>query len=291
MYGYSPVVPLKINKQDGIGLTKTYEEVAKQNLLMVVMTNPGERIMFPEFGVGLKRLLFEQSDTGIKADIIASIKSQANIYLPYIIINDVMAVTIKPLYKAPIIFFDDPSLVWEWYEDRRKNILSAKPNEGHFAIANMEKFRDVVVLTQNIDGLHQRSGSTNVLELHGSIIRIKCTHCSFSDNITDNFESLPPKCTCGNILRPDVVWFGEALPQDVWKNAMEEASRCDIMIIAGTSLVVSPANTLPIYAKQNGATLIEVNPEKTMMSNDMDLSIQDTSATILPKILSVLKNE
>ena len=188
-------------------------------------------------------------------------------------------------------FFDDPSLVWEWYEDRRKNILSAKPNEGHFAIANMEKFRDVVVLTQNIDGLHQRSGSTNVLELHGSIIRIKCTHCSFSDNITHNFESLPPKCTCGNILRPDVVWFGEALPQDVWKNAMEEASRCDIMIIAGTSLVVSPANTLPIYAKQNGATLIEVNPEKTMMSNDMDLSIQDTSANILPKILSVLKNE
>tara|TARA_Y100000593_G_scaffold33987_1_gene66707 strand:- start:620 stop:1012 length:393 start_codon:yes stop_codon:yes gene_type:complete len=90
MYGYSPVVPLKINKQDGIGLTKTYEEVAKQNLLMVVMTNPGERIMFPEFGVGLKRLLFEQSDTGIKADIIASIKSQANIYLPYIIINDVV---------------------------------------------------------------------------------------------------------------------------------------------------------------------------------------------------------
>ena len=188
-------------------------------------------------------------------------------------------------------FFDDPSLVWEWYEDRRKNILSAKPNEGHFAIANMEKLRDVVVLTQNIDGLHQRSGSTNVLELHGSIIRIKCTHCSFSDNITDNFESLPPKCTCGNILRPDVVWFGEALPQDVWKNAMEEASSCDIMIISGTSLVVSPANTLPIYAKQNGATLIEVNPEKTMMSNDMDLSIQDTSANILPKILSVLKNE
>ena len=155
----------------------------------------------------------------------------------------------------------------------------------------MEKFRDVTILTQNIDGLHQRSGSTNVLELHGSIIRIKCTTCDFSDNITQNFELLPPKCACGNILRPDVVWFGEALPQNVWKNAMEEASACDIMIIVGTSLVVSPANTLPIYAKQNGATLIEVNPEKTVMSNDMDLSIQDTSANTLPKILSILKNE
>jgi len=155
----------------------------------------------------------------------------------------------------------------------------------------MEKFKDVVILTQNIDGLHQCSGSTNVLELHGSIIRIKCTVCNFSDNITENFESLPPKCECSNMLRPDVVWFGEALPQDVWKNAMKEASTCDIMIIAGTSLVVSPANTLPIYAKQNGATLIEVNPEKTVMSNDMDLSIQATSANTLPKILAILKNE
>ena len=197
-----------------------------------------------------------------------------------------------PMKLASInAFYDDPKLVCEWYEDRRKNILAAKPNDGHFAIADMEKFRDVTILTQNIDGLHQRSGSTNVLELHGSIISIKWTTCDFSDNITQNFELLPPKCACGNILRPDVVWVGEALPQNVWKNAMEEASACDIMIIVGTSLVVSPANTLPIYAKQNGATLIEVNPEKTVMSNDMDLSIQDTSANTLPKILSILKNE
>lgn len=197
-----------------------------------------------------------------------------------------------PMKLASIdAFYDDPKLVWEWYEDRRKNILDAKPNEGHFAISKMEKYKDVVVLTQNIDGLHQHSGSTNVLELHGSIIRIKCTVCNFSDNITDNFELLPPKCECGNMLRPDVVWFGEALPQNVWKNAIKEASTCDVMIIAGTSLAVSPANTLPIYAKQNGSTLIEVNPEKTVMSNDMDLSIQATSANALPKILSILKNE
>ena len=196
-----------------------------------------------------------------------------------------------PMRLASIdAFYDDPKLVWEWYEDRRKNILAAKPNEGHFAISSMEKFRDVVVLTQNIDGLHQRSGSTNVLELHGSIIRIKCTVCNFTANITKNFESLPPKCGCGNMLRPDVVWFGEALPQDIWKNAIKEASICDIMIIAGTSLAVSPANTLPLYAKQNGATLIEVNPEKTVMSNEMDLSIQATSANALPTMLSILKN-
>ena len=197
-----------------------------------------------------------------------------------------------PMKLASIdAFYDDPKLVWEWYDDRRKNILYVKPNEGHFAISQMEEFKDVVVLTQNIDGLHQRSGSTNVLELHGSIIRIKCTVCDFTDNITENFESLPPKCKCGSMLRPDVVWFGEPLPQNIWQSAIKEASICDVMIIVGTSLVVSPANTLPVYAKQNGAILIEVNPEKTVMSNDMALSIQATSAEVLPKILSIFKNE
>ena len=197
-----------------------------------------------------------------------------------------------PMKLASIdAFYDDPKLVWEWYEDRRKNILSVKPNEGHFAISQMEEFKDVVVLTQNIDGLHQRSGSTNVLELHGSIIRIKCTVCDFTDNITENFESLPPKCKCGSMLRPDVVWFGEPLPQNIWQSAIKEASICDVMIIVGTSLVVSPANTLPVYAKQNGAILIEVNPEKTVMSNDMTLSVQATSEETLPKLLSIFKNE
>ena len=197
-----------------------------------------------------------------------------------------------PMKLASIdAFYDDPKLVWEWYEDRRKNILAAKPNEGHFAISQMEEFKDVIVLTQNIDGLHQRSGSTNVLELHGSIIRIKCTVCDFVDNITENFESLPPKCKCGSMLRPDVVWFGEPLPQNIWQSAVKEASVCDVMIIVGTSLVVSPANTLPVYAKQNGAILIEVNPEKTVMSNDMAISIRATSVEVLPKILSIFKNE
>jgi NAD-dependent deacetylase len=195
-----------------------------------------------------------------------------------------------PMKLATIdAFYDNPKLVWEWYDDRRKNILAAKPNEGHFAISSMEEFKHVVVLTQNIDGLHQRSGCTNVLELHGSIIRIKCTVCDFSDSITENFESFPPKCKCGSILRPDVVWFGEQLSQDIWQNAINEASLCDVMVIAGTSLAVSPANMLPLYAKQNGAILIEINPERTVMSNDMDLSIQSTSADALPKMLSVFK--
>lgn len=183
-------------------------------------------------------------------------------------------------------FYEDPKLVWEWYEERRKNIMAAKPNAGHLAIAELEKFKPVHVLTQNIDGLHQRAGSTHVHELHGSIITIKCTVCDFKDTMASGFSTLPPLCKCKNILRPDVVWFGEPLPQDVWHTAIQQASSCDVMIVVGTSLAVSPANLLPVYAKQNGATLIEVNLEDTLMSADMDLSIRSSAANALPKILA-----
>ncbi|HXG74452.1 MAG TPA: NAD-dependent deacylase [Candidatus Nitrosotenuis sp.] len=193
-----------------------------------------------------------------------------------------------PMQLATIdAFYENPKLVWEWYEDRRKNILAAHPNKGHLAIAELAKYKDVVVLTQNIDGLHQRAGSKKVYELHGSIIRIKCTVCDYKDDITSSFDALPPKCRCGNMLRPDVVWFGEPLPQDVWMEAIKHAQSCDVMVIAGTSLVVSPANHLPIYAKQNGAVLVEVNPERTVMSSEMDLSVRETSANALPQLLSL----
>ena len=186
-------------------------------------------------------------------------------------------------------FYDNPKLVWEWYNERRQNIFAAEPNLGHKAIAELEKFSKVVVLTQNIDGLHQIAGSSKVLELHGSIVKIKCTVCDYKDEILTEFSDIPPLCTCGNILRPDVVWFGEGLPQDVWEEAIIHANSCDVMIIAGTSLVVSPANTLPIYAKQNNAILIEINPDETIMTSEMDLSIRSTSANALPELVSVFK--
>lgn len=186
-------------------------------------------------------------------------------------------------------FYKNPKLVWEWYNERRRNIFSARPNLGHKAITELEKYAEVVILTQNIDGLHQKAGSTKVLELHGSIVKIKCSVCDFKDEIITEFSEIPPLCKCGNILRPDVVWFGESLPQDVWQKAIIFSSQCDLMIIAGTSLVVSPANTLPIYAKQNNAKLIEINPEKTEMSSEMDLVIRNTSARALPKFVSMFK--
>ncbi len=185
-------------------------------------------------------------------------------------------------------FYENPKLVWEWYEERRKNILAAKPNAGHVTIANLEKYKQVRVLTQNIDGLHQRAGSSQVYELHGSIITIKCTVCDFKEKIAGNFSELPPICKCGKMLRPDVVWFGEALPQDVWGEAMMQANSCNLMFVVGTSLAVSPANLLPVYAKQNGAAIVEVNPEETPMSKSMDLSIRSASAKALPELLSIV---
>jgi NAD-dependent deacetylase len=186
-------------------------------------------------------------------------------------------------------FYKNPKLVWKWYNERRRNIFSAQPNLGHKAITKLEKYAEVVILTQNIDGLHQKAGSTKVLELHGSIVKIKCSVCDFKDEIITEFSEITPLCKCGNILRPDVVWFGESLPQDVWQKAIIFSSQCDLMIIAGTSLVVSPANTLPIYAKQNNAILIEINPKKTDMSSEMDLVIRNTSARVLPKFVSMFK--
>ena len=195
-----------------------------------------------------------------------------------------------PMKLATIdAFYDNPKLVWEWYNERRKNIFAAQPNLGHKAIAELEKYVKVVILTQNIDGLHQKAGSSEVLELHGSIVKIKCSVCDFKDEIVTEFSEITPLCKCGNILRPDVVWFGESLPQEVWQKAMILASQCDLMIIAGTSLVVSPANTLPIYAKQNNAMLIEVNPENTEMSSEMDLVIRNTSAVSLPEFVSMFR--
>ena len=206
--------------------------------------------------------------------------------------NDGLWRKYDPMQLATIdAFYQNPKLVWDWYEDRRKNILAAKPNAGHVAIADLSKHKEVWVLTQNIDGLHQRAGSKNVLELHGSIITIKCTVCEYKDKITNTFSEVPPHCKCGNILRPDVVWFGEPLPQDVWAEAMMQASSCDVMIVAGTSLAVSPANLLPLYAKQNDALMIEINPEETPMSHSMDLSIRSTSAKALPQLVSIVQKQ
>ena len=129
-----------------------------------------------------------------------------------------------------------------------------------------------------------------MIELHGNIFRTKCTRCQLKGEIRDEFPDLPRCKVCGSNLRPDVVWFGEGIKQEVWNEAVMHSMTCDIMIIVGTSLIVSPANSLLLYAKNNNATLIEVNPENTMFSDEMNFSIRKTAADGLPNILSIFES-
>ena len=188
-------------------------------------------------------------------------------------------------------FRDDPRLVWSWYNDRRKKILDAKPNPGHMSVANLQNYRQVSVITQNIDGLHQIAGSREVIELHGNIFKTKCTKCDFRGKIRDELPELPPSCEiCESYLRPDVVWFGEGIKQEIWNEAVMRSIAGDVMKIVGTSLAVSPANTLLSNAKKNKAMLVEINPEKTPFSHEMDFSIRKKAADALPTLISIFES-
>ena len=185
-------------------------------------------------------------------------------------------------------FMRNPALVWEWYQARKRTIRDVKPNPGHFAIADMEKRHpSFAVVTQNIDNLHRRAGSKNVYELHGNIMRDYCMSCGrkFHD------EELPdspgvPRCPCGGLVRPDVVWFGEILPEGEWKESVRRTERSEVFFSVGTSAVVYPAASLPVVAKRAGAYVVEVNIEKTELSEVADEVLIGRSGEILPALLS-----
>jgi NAD-dependent deacetylase len=187
-------------------------------------------------------------------------------------------------------FMQNPELVWEWYSFRKKIIASIDPNPGHIALAKMEPmFPQFNLITQNVDGLHRRAGSSHVLELHGNIMRNRCLDCeTITENMELEFEGSVPRCQCGGMLRPDVVWFGEMLPQAVLQASFEAAETCDVFLSIGTSAIVHPAASLPIVAKQNGAYLIEINPEDTPLTSLADESLRGPSGEILPDIVNKL---
>lgn len=192
-------------------------------------------------------------------------------------------------------FVDQPSLVWEFFYSRQRLISLSSFNTAHESIGKLEKIKKphgCWVLTQNIDGLHQRAGSKNVIELHGNIFGVCCINCYYKKNYShsDFFnyydeKKLPICHNCSKILKPNVVLFEEPLPQDEWREAIRLSSSCDLMIIVGTSLNVSPANMLPNYAMDNGAFLVEINPEPTWLSRIMDVSIRGNASNVLPQIL------
>jgi NAD-dependent deacetylase len=179
----------------------------------------------------------------------------------------------------------DPTLVWEWFDYRRGMLTSIEPNPGHIALAEWEsRFEEFTLITQNIDDLHRAAGSLNVLELHGNIWRAQCLRCaSIFEARECPLEENPPRClACGGPARPDVVLFGELLPDGVFERAEEAAARADLFFVIGTSAVVYPAAGLPITAKRKGARLIEVNPEMTDISFIADFTILGKAGEVLP---------
>lgn len=186
-----------------------------------------------------------------------------------------------------------PAKVWEMHDELRQTIDSCKPNPAHQAIAELEMyFNDVTVITQNVDNYHQDAGSTNILELHGNAWRVKCT---VEDKIwvdkTVPYQELPPKCSCGAMLRPDVVFFGESLDQDILNSAFSIAGSADIMFVLGTSYVVVPAAYLPVIAQQNGAKIIDINIETTPIPVFTDASIVGKAGIVLPELLKKIKKK
>ena len=194
---------------------------------------------------------------------------------------------------SPEAFRRDPKLVWEWYDYRRLKIKEAEPNRGHRLLASMEEeFPNFTLITQNVDGLHQRAGSKRVIELHGNIWKLRCTRCTYEDfNYEAPLKVLPPACpSCGGLLRPGVVWFGESLPIDALEEAYRAAKASDVFLVVGTSGMVYPAAQLPIEAKERGAYLIEVNPEETPLSPYMDTCIREKASVGVEKALELIRS-
>jgi NAD-dependent deacetylase len=192
-------------------------------------------------------------------------------------------------------FARDPKLVWDWYEWRRGLRRQAKPNPGHYALAKMaSRLAHFVLITQNIDGLHATAGSADVLELHGNIFRDKCSR---EGTLVERAKArstqtgIPACPNCGAYLRPDVVWFGEALPREVLDCAFQESMRSDVFLSIGTSAVVEPAASLPRIAKSAGAFLVEVNPAETALSTMADAVLRGKAGELLPKLAENLRSQ
>ncbi len=200
----------------------------------------------------------------------------------------------KPEELASVdAFLSNPELVWEWYGYRKNLICDIQPNPGHYSISEMERiFTSFYLITQNVDGLHKRAGNSRPIELHGNIMRNRCTGCDKQfENIefSGEIDQIPTCDSCSEMLRPDVVWFGEMLPKDALEESEIAISNSDVFFSIGTSAVVQPAATMPVWAKNNGAYLVEINPEETPLTTYADEVINGKSGVILPELLREIK--
>ena len=191
---------------------------------------------------------------------------------------------------TPHAFQQNPRLVWEWYQWRRELVANAQPNPGHMALAEMEKLvPKFTLITQNVDGLHQRAGSKNIIELHGNITRTKCFDKGHVVTEWAETDEVPPRCPqCSSLLRPDVVWFGESLPYEALATAVSASQTGDLFLAIGTSAIVQPAASLPLEAVQRGIVTVEINPSTTPISRYMDFTLSGPSGKIIPAIVEAV---
>ncbi len=191
---------------------------------------------------------------------------------------------------SPQAFARDPKLIWDWYAWRREAVKAVRPNPGHYALVEMENHAPgFALITQNVDGLHRMAGNRKVFELHGNIQRVRCADCyTIAETWGDDTESVPLCESCGGLLRPDVVWFGEPLPRDQLEAAVEAARTCDVFFSIGTSGVVQPAASLPFAARNRGAVIVEVNAEPTPLTPKADFVFRGRSGEILPELVKVV---
>jgi NAD-dependent deacetylase len=191
---------------------------------------------------------------------------------------------------TPRAFQRNPRLVWEWYEWRRKLVAGSKPNPAHFALVEMEGlFLRFHLITQNVDGLHQRAGSRRVIELHGNIMRTKCFDEGTLVSSWEHTGDVPPKCpACGGLLRPDVVWFEEPMPEAEMEQAAAASTTCDVFFSIGTSTVVYPAAALPSEALRSGAAMVEINPQPTPFTAQAHFALAGAAGVVLPELMKAL---
>ena len=194
----------------------------------------------------------------------------------------------KPTELAsPEAFARDPKLVWDWYAWRREAIKGVRPNPGHYALADMaHHVPDFSLITQNVDGLHRMAGSPHVIELHGNIQRVKCSSCGQQAQTWEEADGNVPQCeSCGGLLRPDVVWFGESLPRAELEAAVGAARACHVFFSIGTSGLVQPAASLAYAARNRGAVVVEINAEPTPLTEKVDFALHGKSGEILPDLI------
>jgi NAD-dependent deacetylase len=188
----------------------------------------------------------------------------------------------------------NPERVWGWYLWRHYLVADVAPNDGHRAIAAWQNDADVTVITQNVDDLHERAGSESVHHLHGSLFEFRCARCGkpYTEALPvmaePAIEVEPPVHSCGGLIRPDIVWFGEALPDEPWQRAVEATEAADVMVVVGTSAIVYPAAGLADHALSRGTAVIEVNPEATPLTPSATISIRESASQALPGLLERL---